>query len=143
MKTLLGAMLVASLSAAGLLEVAVTARQRSVVPGIYTSAQANRGAVLYCDSCESCHAPDLAGGKVVPEMVGPTFIARWSGRMVGRLYERVLESMPEDDLSSVSRQEKADIVAFILRANGFPAGDDELADRNEILDQFLFEAVTP
>lgn len=115
-------------------------RPQFVSQGIYTNVQANRGQVLYRDLCESCHAPDLAGGKVVPEIVGQTFITRWSGRTVGYLFERVLVSMPEDDPSSVSRQAKADIVAFILRMNEFPAGDDELSDRIEILNQFTFGA---
>jgi hypothetical protein len=91
--------------------------------------------------CESSHAPDLAGGKVVPEIVGPTFITRWSGQTVGHLFERVVVSMPEDDPSSVSRQAKADIIAFILRANRFPAGDTELPDRIEGFNRFAFEAV--
>lgn len=116
-------------------------RPQFVSQGIYTSVQASRGQVLYRDLCESCHAPDLAGGKVVPEIVGQTFIARWSGRTVGGLFERVLVSMPEDDPSSVSRQAKADIVAYILRMNEFPAGDDELPDRIEILKQFTFGAL--
>ncbi len=116
-------------------------RPQFVSQGIYTNVQANRGQVLYRDLCESCHAPDLAGGKVVPEIVGQTFMTRWSGRTVGYFFERVLVSMPEDDPSSVSRQAKADILAYILRMNEFPAGDDELSDRIEILNQFTFGGV--
>ena len=142
MNRLLGITLVAGVGAASLAGAPVTARQtQSVSQGIYTNTQANRGQGLYRDVCESCHAPDLAGGKVVPEMVGQTFLARWSGQTVGNLFDRVLVSMPEDDPSSVSRQAKADIIAFILRANGFPGGDAELTDRIEDLNRFEFEAV--
>ena len=144
MDRLLGIALATGIGAASLAGVTAAVRQtKSVLEGIYTNTQANRGQVLYHNVCESCHAPDLAGGKVVPEMVGQTFVARWSGQTVGDLFERVLVSMPEDDPSSVSRQAKADIVAFVLRVNGFPAGDAELADRTEVLNRFAFEAVTP
>ena len=51
--------------------------------------------------------------------------------------------MPQEDPASVSRQEKADILAFILRVNEFPAGEKELASRAEMLNQFMFEALKP
>ena len=144
MKRWFGLTLVAGFSAANLACVTIAARQaQSVSQGVYTNEQANRGKVLYHETCESCHAPDLAGGKVVREIVGETFIARWNGLTVGHLFERVLVSMPEDAPSSVSGQDKADIVAYILQANGFPAGDEELGARIETLNQFAFDAVTP
>ena len=124
------------------LGVPLGARQaRSVWDRIYTDEQANRGEALYRNACENCHAPDLSGGKVVPELVGETFTNNWNGLTVGQLFERVLVSMPEEDPSSVSRREKADVLAFILRANEFPAGDQELPDLTEILDTLTFEAV--
>ncbi len=51
--------------------------------------------------------------------------------------------MPQENPSAVSRAEKADILAFMLHANEFPSGDRELADRAEMLEQFMFEAVEP
>lgn len=116
---------------------------RSVRQGIYSNEQADRGQVLYHAVCESCHAPDLAGGKVVPEIVGPTFIARWTGRTVGQFFERVAVSMPEEDPSSVTWQDKVDIVAFVLRTNGFPPGDLALTDRLDNLDRIRFEIAEP
>ena len=62
----------------------------------------------------------------------------WTGLTVGQLFERILLSMPEADPASVSRSEKADIVAFILRANGFPAGQRDLEPETDILDRFRF-----
>ena len=111
--------------------------------GVYTNDQADRGQVLYHEVCESCHAPDLAGGKVVPEIVGPTFVARWTNRTVGQFLDHVVASMPEDDPARVSREDKVDIVAFLLRANGLPPGDTLLADRLDDLDRVRFEIVEP
>ncbi len=118
---------------------ALGARQtQSVWDRIYTDEQADRGEALYRATCEGCHAPDLSGGKVVPELIGATFTDDWTGLTVGQLFERILLSMPEADPASVSRSEKADIVAFILRANGFPAGQRDLEPETDILDRFRF-----
>jgi hypothetical protein len=51
--------------------------------------------------------------------------------------------MPPADPAGVSQAQKADILAFMLRANSFPTGEQELADRTEILEPFMFEAVQP
>jgi len=120
-----------------------SARQVTVWDGVYTKQQASHGEILYRRVCERCHAPDLAGGKVVPEMVGGRFATRWSGRTVGDLFERVSASMPPEDPSGVARQDKADIVAFILSVNGFPPGDRVLPDRLDVLDRLAFAPAEP
>ena len=51
--------------------------------------------------------------------------------------------MPQENPSAVTRTQKADILAFMLQANEFPVGEQELADRNNILDLFMFEAGQP
>lgn len=118
-------------------------QQRTVWDGIYTPEQADRGAALYGEWCASCHAPDLSGGDVAPGLVGGEFVWNWSGLTVGQLFERLRISMPQEDPSSVTRSEKADILAFMLRANAFPAGARELPGRAAMLDRFLFEALAP
>ena len=123
---------------------ALGARQtQSVWDGIYTDEQADRGEPLYQSTCASCHSTDLSGGEMAPGLVGGDFVWGWSGLTLGQMFEQMRVSMPQDDPSSVSRQEKADILAFILRANDFPVGDRELASRTEALDQFMFEAARP
>jgi S-disulfanyl-L-cysteine oxidoreductase SoxD len=121
----------------------VAGQTRTVWDGIYTDAQADRGEPLYKETCASCHSEDLSGGQMVPGLVGGDFTWNWSGLTVGQLFERLRISMPQEDPASVSRQEKADILAYILRVNEFPSGDTELASRTEILEQVMFEAVQP
>lgn len=118
-------------------------QQRSVWDRVYSDDQADRGEILYRTACEGCHAPDLSGGKVVPELVGATFTEDWDGSMLGRLFDMVLRSMPEDDPASVTPGEKADILAYILRVNGFPAGARELVAESEALNRVRFDAVGP
>ena len=112
----------------------VAARQaQSVWDGVYTAEQAERGQPLYQESCAECHGTDLAGGEMSPGLVGAEFLWNWNGLSVGDLFERLRVSMPQGVPSSVSRQEKADILAFLFRANEFPTGDTELASRTGML----------
>ena len=116
---------------------------QSVWDGVYTAEQAQRGAPLYQQSCAECHGPDLAGGEMSPGLVGGEFVWNWNGLSVGDLFERLRVSMPQDDPTSLGRQEKADILAFMLEANDFPAGDAELANRTGMLAGINFLAEQP
>jgi len=116
---------------------------QTVWDGMYTDEQAARGEMLYQEWCASCHAPDLSGGDLAPGLAGGEFVWNWSGLTVGQLFERLRISMPQENPSSVTRAQKVDILAFMLRANEFPVGEQELVGRSEILDQFMFEAVRP
>ena len=80
---------------------------------------------------------------MVPGLAGGEFVWLWSGLSTGDLFERMCVSMPPDNPARVNRQEKADILAFILFTNDFPAGTAELANRTEMLNQIAFEALQP
>ena len=142
--TVVGGVTVAMVIAVGGAGTGVAARQaQSVWDGVYTAAQARRGAPLYQQSCAECHGPDLAGGETAPGLDGGEFVWNWNGLSVGDLFERVRVSMPQGLPGSVSRQEKADILAFMFEANGFPAGDTELANRTAMLAGISFLAAPP
>jgi mono/diheme cytochrome c family protein len=110
---------------------------------VYTAAQAQRGAPLYEASCAECHGPDMAGFEIAPGLAGSEFVWNWNGLTVGDLFERVRVSMPQAEPTSVSRQEKADILAYMLEVNGFPAGETELANRTNQLRGMSFLAEAP
>jgi quinoprotein glucose dehydrogenase len=106
---------------------------KTVWNGVYSEAQAKRGAEKYGQSCAKCHGPDLAGADVAPPLAGVEFNSGWNDLSVGDLFERLQVTMPADKPGSLSRQDNADIVAFLLTRNGFPAGDAELPTQAEIL----------
>jgi len=109
--------------------------KRTVWDGVYTEAQAERGGVLYTESCAGCHAPDLRGNTTSPSLVGLSFAFLWGERTLGELFGEIQRLMPTDRPNSLPAQTYRDILAFILRANSYPAGEQELdADR---LDQIL------
>lgn len=93
---------------------------------IYTEAQAKRGATAYADTCAACHGEDLTGAGNAPSLAADDFMFAWGDRTVGELFERIRTLMPSDRPNSLSPEVYRDIVAFILKANKFPAGDAEL-----------------
>lgn len=101
----------------------------SVWDGVYTEAQARRGEPLYVAECAECHGDDLVGLDMAPALVGEEFLYTWHGLALGDLFERLRISMPQAAPNSVSRSDKADILAYMLEANGLPPGEAELASR--------------
>ena len=87
---------------------------RSVWDGVYTEEQAKRGQAVYAKECAACHGAELTGGESAPPLTGIAFLANWNGLTVGDLLERMRVSMPQDDPTRVSRQQHADIAAFLL-----------------------------
>src|SRR5256885_1844058 len=106
---------------------------KTVWNSVYSEAQAKRGEQKYGEYCAKCHGPDLSGADAAPPLAGGEFNSDWNDLSVGELFERLRITMPADKPGSVSRQENADIVAFLLEKNGFPAGDAELPTQTEIL----------
>lgn len=109
--------------------------QKSVWDGVYTEDQAKRGAELYDRECGQCHGPAGAGGSMAPALVGAAFTANYDGQTVGDLYDRNRTTMPVGKEGRLSAQQNADITAFILQVNKFPAGTVELASQSMMLKQ--------
>jgi mono/diheme cytochrome c family protein len=110
-------------SAAGL----VTARAQApatVLDGVYTHAQAERGATVYSTRCSSCHEGQDADG---PELTGKAFLDRWREDTLEPLFTFIKTSMPGNFPGSLDERAYADVVAFILEANNLPAGRRELS----------------
>jgi len=116
---------------------------QSVWDGIYTEEQANRGAALYGQRCARCHAQDLTGGEIAPALNGSEFKSNWNSLSVDDLFERIKVSMPQDNPGSLSRQQTADVLAFVFSKSGFPAGKTEIAREAEVLKAIRFEESRP
>lgn len=105
-----------------------TDESRSVWEGAYTEEQSKRGQAVYMEACSTCHLETLTGKLEddVPTLVGDEFMTAWNGTTAGDLFERIRISMPQDNPGLLSRQENADVLAFIFNANKFPAGEKTL-----------------
>jgi mono/diheme cytochrome c family protein len=128
------------LAAAFVLELAAAQSPESVWDGVYSDAQAGRGAALYQTACASCHGDKLQGKGQTPTLTGSDFVMDWSGMTVGDLFDKMQTSMPADKPGSLSREQNASLVAYLLNANKFPSGKADLSSDAERLRQIRFEA---
>jgi mono/diheme cytochrome c family protein len=103
------------------------AESRTTWDGVYSDAQAKRGEAIYAERCATCHAPDLSGMDQAPELAGAEFLTAWDAQTLNDLFERTRISMPADKPGSLERPQIADVIAFVLQKNGFPAGQTDLA----------------
>lgn len=97
-----------------------------LLQGIYSEAQAARGALAYTENCASCHANDLRGNSNSPALTGISFLFLWEGRDLAELFARVSTDMPTDRPGSLSADTYLDLLAFLLQHNGYPASTASL-----------------
>lgn len=124
-------MLVASLLQAG--------QPRSVAAGVYSAGQAARGEQIYRAQCGDCHGKAMEGA-IGPPLVGESFLANWSARPVSEAVDKIQKTMPFEKPGSLSRQQSADLLAYVLQAGRFPAGSAELS--GGVLPQIVFPTVS-
>ncbi|TVP47166.1 MAG: cytochrome c [Gemmatimonadales bacterium] len=86
--------------------------------GVYTKAQAARGKTLYEVECLVCHGPR--------EFMGTVFERRWLTPPVSGIFAHIMNTMPQDAPGSLSPEQVAGLVAYILELNGHPAGTTPL-----------------
>jgi mono/diheme cytochrome c family protein len=126
---------------AGVTQFSVRAEQAAAAPGasktvwdgVFTQEQADRGGAAFKTACSECHGNDLAGDGFAPALTGSDFMGNWNELSVGDLFERIRISMPPSGPSAVTPAQKADIVAYIMNVNKFPAGTTELEPKTEVL----------
>ena len=100
-------------------------RQRTVADGVYTEAQATRGAVSYETECAGCHRADLSGNSG-PALKDQRFARTFAGKDLKTFFTRIATTMPRNAPASLGEDVYLDIVAHLLKENGFPAGSTDL-----------------
>jgi S-disulfanyl-L-cysteine oxidoreductase SoxD len=115
--------------------------KQSVWDGVYTEAQATRGARQYGRACEQCHGVNMAGDPVeeIPSLVLDSFMTDWNGKTVKELFETMRRSMPKDNPGSLGTGAYVDLVAYLLQANKFPSGAKELSRTPDQLEPIVIE----
>jgi mono/diheme cytochrome c family protein len=115
---------------------------KNVWSGVYTEAQAERGAANYQEKCARCHADQLTGNDA-PALKGGEFTANWNDLSLNDLFDRIQKTMPDDAKGTLTRPEVADLIAVILRANEMPAGETEVPTEADALKAIKFLSVKP
>ncbi len=112
---------------------AVGQETRSTQTGVYTEKQALRGEKVYDKDCGECHDPaEFTGG----------YIDGWAGQTAFAFIEAIAETMPLESPGGLKPQQFVDVVAFLFKFNGLPAGETKMEDENvkEILIEGPFSA---
>jgi len=105
---------------------------RSTLDGVYSAEQADRGQKLYGMTClGGCH--NSASHK------GPEFKKNWAGHLVEELYERIADTMPDDNPGALTAKESADVVGYLFKINGIPAGKEDLGTDRAVLGKIKIE----
>ena len=104
------------------------AAQKTTQDKVYTKAQAENGGKQFATVCAGCHDPAkvTAGKKPAPPLVGDKFLSTWDGRTLGELEDQIFTTMPNDGSATLTEDQTADLVAYILQANNFPDGSAAL-----------------
>jgi mono/diheme cytochrome c family protein len=118
------------------------ATTHSVWDGVYSDAQAQRGATQYAAHCARCHSANLSGTYETPPLTG-RLIPYWAGTTLDELFDYINSAMPEAFPGSIGRSADADIVAFILQQNDFPSGSGDLSADADALKAITFDAHKP
>jgi mono/diheme cytochrome c family protein len=102
------------------------ASPRTVLDGVYTPAQAERGLAAYTEHCSRCHRDNLRGNPEALGLTGTRFIEAWREDSLHSLFDHMATRMPREPLTTLPAAAYLDILAFILQFNGYPAGGQEL-----------------
>ena len=91
----------------------------------FTAEQATRGQRVFTTVCSTCHGRN--------EFTGPIFAMTWRADPLGNLFQHISTAMPQDRPGSLSAQQYADVLSYILQLNGGRAGDRELPADEDLL----------
>jgi S-disulfanyl-L-cysteine oxidoreductase SoxD len=105
------------------------AEEGSVWDGVYSEEQTVAGAKLFAEQCLSCHSNtsgQVGGHGPSPSIIGEDFVFRWVDSSVADFYDVIRQTMPQAAPNSLDAQQYADITAYVLKLNNYPAGESPL-----------------
>jgi mono/diheme cytochrome c family protein len=97
---------------------------KTVWDGVYTDAQAERATGTFSATCARCHTLSADGNR---PLSGDKFWEGYTQKTVADLLTFVSKNMPNGQGGTLSAGTYNDLVALILKSNGFPAGATEVA----------------
>jgi mono/diheme cytochrome c family protein len=99
----------------------------------FSTTQADRGRNVFRSNCTECHYSS--------EFSDRQFKFKWRRRTAGDLFNMMATQMPEDAPGSLGLEAYADLVAYVLRLNGFEAGRGELPADEALLETISLEPI--
>lgn len=102
----------------------VPAQEKTAEHGVYTSAQAARGEKTFDTHCMTCHREP---GGTAPVLAGDRFTKSFGDATLQSVFTTIKTTMPRQAPATLTDAEYTDIVAHLLRVNGYADGMTELA----------------
>jgi mono/diheme cytochrome c family protein len=96
---------------------------KTVWDGVYTDAQAERATATFSSTCARCHTLGADGNR---PLSGDKFWEGYTQKTVADLLAFVSKNMPNGQGGTLPGATYNDLVALILKSNGFPAGTTEV-----------------
>lgn len=101
-------------------------------PALYTRAQARAGKQVFLQHCVKCHGKNLQG-TLGPAIAGTSFLQtaqrnHWSMYIIRYL---VVNNMPLHSPGSLSKEQYADVLAYLLASSCYPAGDKPFPQQDD------------
>ena len=101
-------------------------------PALYTRAQARAGKKVFLQHCVKCHGRNLQG-TLGPAIAGTGFLQtaqnnHWSLYIIRYL---VVNNMPLHSPGSLSQEQYADVLAYLLASSCYPAGDKPFPQQDD------------
>jgi mono/diheme cytochrome c family protein len=118
-------------------ELPAQAQRRTIWDGVFTEAQAARGQDGYLEACARCHADDLLGVDDAPPLLGEPFLGRFNRLTADDVVQTIRRTMPQDAPDSLGSSAYVDLVSYLFKANGSPAGAVELPTDRSALQQVV------
>ena len=115
--------------------------QQTMAP--FTATQAAQGRSDYIANCAACHQGNLGGGGEAPSLAAGNFMKSWGEKSTRELYNYIHSAMPLGKGGSLSDNTYANIVAFLLTANGATAGGTALTSTTNIRIGLIANGVVP
>lgn len=134
MKPAASRVVLATLSLAAILPAVAAAQSdapKAPAPKFYSVEQGTRGGEVYRAQCGKCHN--------VIDHSSADFRLAWHGQTVRALYDYLRGTMPDDDPGKLTDQQYIDVTAYLLRANGMPAGDSALVADTGVLRKLVID----
>lgn len=109
----------------------------------FAAAQVGPGMRLYAAECARCHGDKLEG-RTAPALVGSAFApSHGSSMTVGGIYQYMQTNMPADKPGQLKPAEYADLMAFLLHANGYAPSGQTLTPDAASNDSSPFDSFAP
>lgn len=119
----------------------IDAQQIALSP-TFLASQATAGRQLYDQQCTACHGSSLDNGEFGPPLTGEEFLQKWGNHPTDEVFDVITTSMPPGAPGSLSADQAANLLAYILQRNAVAISDKPLPSDQALLHAMVMPTPT-